>query len=74
MKMHPKFLTLLNVVGKIHSIASVVLLVVIWFCVEDLTLFFAILIPLGFVLAVSQAAWSLLKILFKEIFQGQEAE
>ena len=72
MKMHPKFLTLLDVMIKIHSIASIILLIVIWFCVEDLLLFFAILIPLGFILCSSQAALSLLKIILKELFQKQK--
>lgn len=72
MKMHPKFLPLLDVFGKVHCIASLVLFVVIWLCVEDLLLFFGILIPLAIILAFSQAAWSLLKILLKETFQKKE--
>ena len=72
MKMHPKFLPILDVFGKIHCIASFVLFVVIWLCVEDLLLFFGILIPLAIILAFSQAAWSLLKMLIKETSQKQE--
>ena len=72
MKMHPKFISILNVIGKIHCIASLALLIIIWFCVEDLLLFFCFLIPLTVILGFSQVLLSVIKILLKNTFEEQK--